>query len=46
MNTFFVENAVTTVLVFCAELLLITDVVFVREEFMALALDQTWLWVI
>ena len=33
-----VHNAVTKVLGFCAELLLMTDVVFLREEFIALAL--------
>ena len=39
-----VENSVTVVLGFCAELLLSTYAELLREEFMVSEAEITWLW--
>ena len=45
MNTILVvENAVTTVLGFCAKILLIIDEILLREELMASEVNKTFLW--
>ena len=40
-----VDNTVTMVSGVCDELLLRTEVAFLREEFMASAVEETWSWV-